>query len=191
MLGARILVGILCFPGSFGGAASGHTFVMFALQNFIWKMSSLHICCRGWPKMEKKGRIGNIAFGQPFTAWVRGREACAGAWSPETFMQNFKKAYLLQAASYHKASKLALTDLRELYTRHSSVNRASLESTMAVKLQALKEVPQNVAELFLSHLTLFKYDSWDKTKRLKELAAVRKRHLITFFENLWEKVCSG
>lgn len=89
----------------------------------------------------------------------------------------------LYAASFYKAVKLMLIDLRELYRRHSSVDHAYLQSFRAVKLQVTKGLSRSVYVLFLNNLRKFKFDPQDKRKCLEEMPVIPKRCLISCVEN--------
>lgn len=75
-----------------------------------------------------------------------------------------EQIFLFYPVSFHKAAKLGLTDLRELYTRHSSVEPESLQSFMAVKLQATHVSWRSVEALFLNKMRLFDDDCREKGK---------------------------
>lgn len=81
------------------------------------------------------------------------------------FRKDLSKALAFHAKQSYKAAKHELTDLRELYTRHLSVEHASLQWFMAVELQVTHARSRSLMELFLKNMPQFGYDQSDKSKR--------------------------
>lgn len=123
--------------------------------------------------------LGKIAFWQACDSWVGG-----GSVKPMTeacifFINSPIAISPFQGATFYKTATLTLTSLKDLYTRNQSVEHASFQSFVVVKLQALQGPSKYVSALLLNNIHLCDYDLQDVRNGLESTAFVWQRRLIT------------
>lgn len=104
------------------------------------------------------------------------------AKAAECFTKNPTRTSSFHALSFYKVAKVVLTDLRELYTLHSSVDHAFFQSFRVLKLQATQGSSPSLMTLFLNNMRLFDYNAHDMRKRWEERAAFQQKCMIACVE---------